>query len=121
MLKIPTYNGPNGSHVTVEPTDDGEVYLSIEIHPEEVIGHRHRPPAEVRAAVDRLLEQYHDDLVVTTGSPSANALALADEVRRLRTEIESIRGDVSRALTNDEARSVAAALWHHADENERRR
>lgn len=121
MLKIPTYHGPNGSHVTVEDTDEAEVYLSIEVDPTELAGRRSTPRAEVLAEIDDLLVRFPEDGAATSGTYEGDLLTLADEVRRLRAELGSIGPEVTRCLTNDEAREVAAALWHHADENERRR
>lgn len=115
MLKIPTYHGPTGSHVTTEDDPDtGLVFLAVEIDRGEVIGSPSSPPPEIRAEIDRLVEGYHDDLVLIPGSPSAHALALAGEVRRLRTALASTPSTIERALGPDEARELAAALWHHA-------
>jgi hypothetical protein len=125
MIRVPLdpYRSrrPDGRTIdfTVETDDEGSIAVSIDVDPRELrTRHRGRNTDEA-ARVDLLLGQYPADAAVTSGTTEADVLALADEVRALREELESLVDSIDLHPEPGEARAMAAALIHHADEHER--
>lgn len=109
--------GERGSTVNVEYQNEGDgalVSLALPVRPDELRTRYSSPPPEI----DRLLEAFPP---ITAGAgPVVNAYLLADEIRRLRAEAAAeLISTISASLTANEAREIAAALVHQADEADR--
>lgn len=119
MLRIPinpyTNRRPDGrsKDVVVDVDDEGGLVLSIDVDPRELTSTYRRPPAEL----EELLERWAPDSGTSPADP--NALLLIQEVRRLREELESRVESIDLHPEPGEARAIAAALIHYADEHER--
>lgn len=125
MLKIPleTYNTSSPTDATVElDTEGGRVRLSIDLDPAEFV---HRIP-EFEEPVfdheDRVHDPDLDPRILRLEEQNAELRQYRDaleehaaELRRRLTAVKDER-DLSRDLLPDEARSLAAALWHYAGE-----
>jgi hypothetical protein len=128
MLKIPTenYTSPLGStrylEVVVDLTDEGAPRLSLEIDPSEIV-------APVREFVEPTFEhadQAHDpDLdprILRLEEQNAELRTYRDALQERNAYLEDRLADarcsrtLDRELLPDEARAIAAALWHYAGE-----
>lgn len=119
MLRIPIdpYRSrrPDGrtKDVSVDLDDEGGIHLSIDVDPRELTSTHRRPDPDL----EELLERW----APTSGESPATkpSLLLIQEVRRLREELESLVESIDLVPEPGEARAIAAALVHHADEVER--
>lgn len=127
MLKIPleTYNTSAPSDATVELDDErGRVRLTIDLDPAEFV-HRipdFEEPVFVGAADRMAHEDERDHRIEVLEEQNAELRQYRDALWHyaadLRGRLEAVKEerDLSRDLLPDEARSLAAALWHFAGE-----
>lgn len=122
MLSVPLdryrHRRPDGRTLdfAVELDDEGGIAVSIDVDPRELTSSHRRPSAEL----EKLLEKWTDDgKIVPTAELSKRDRTLLLEVLRLREELDSRVDSIDLHPEPGEARAIAAALVHHADEVDR--
>jgi hypothetical protein len=133
-LNVPLDNGTTALEAVVERTDDayGSVDLRIPLPPGELVG-RLAPRDPVPAFLDlpavdpnaggAELERQRCAYFEALAERRASQLDKANAyIERLEAELERVRsrGHVDVTLEAEQARALAAALWHVADRSEAR-
>lgn len=99
--------------LVVDLDDDGFVGLGLDVELSESLS-----TSPIRARLNRLRDLDRDPAT----TPAAFSEAVRLELDALELELEENGGrTIDRSLYPHEARALAAALWHHADESERPR
>jgi hypothetical protein len=116
MLKTPTmakrWPADTTLDVAVGIDDDGFVYLTVDIDPRNLT----RAWRSRTQAITDILDELRQRVRV---GPAKHALL--DEIDRLDEQLGSLADSVDVSLDAEQARALAAALTHYADETERPR